>query len=238
MEGIYLVPIPYETFVPAAKKALQRLPAGWRDFKSEDKGGYTIFKLNDIELGNYGTVELYKVGNLTELLARVTQFSRRSTGEGPDVLEAIPDELYHRRRSHFATVIQAMFYKLHGDLILRRYLQAEGNTAALVFLAKWAGEESEADSGAVAEQTMRPKGSAGDILPAELKIGGKYGTCRDLTIDEVRVIVAECRAFQEGGGKVPTFYEQLNIRPGEPRSFELETLYGWLYDPKFRPADT
>jgi hypothetical protein len=78
---------------------------------------------------------------------------------------------------------------------------------------------------------------ADDIVPDELIAGGKYGTCRDLTIDEVRYIVAECCAFQEQGGKVTTFYEQLNITPGEPRSFELETLRGWLRDPKFAPPE-
>jgi len=93
------------------------------------------------------------------------------------------------------------------------------------------------DSSAMAEQTMPVKDSAGDIVPDELIIGGKYGTCRDLTVDAVRAIVARCLAFQERGGKVPGFYDQLNITPGEPESFELETLRGWLKDPKFAPQE-
>lgn len=90
------------------------------------------------------------------------------------------------------------------------------------------------------EKPLTPaQAGAGDILPTELEVGGKYGTCRDLTIDDVRAIVAKCRAFQESRGKVPDFYDQLNITPGEPRSFELETLRGWLKDSKFtRQEDT
>lgn len=88
-------------------------------------------------------------------------------------------------------------------------------------------------------QPLTPaQAGAGDILPTELEVGGKYGTCRDLTIDDVRAIVAKLRAFQKQGGKVTTFYEQLNITPGEPRYFELETLRGWRKDPKFAAKDT
>lgn len=78
-------------------------------------------------------------------------------------------------------------------------------------------------------------GSAGDILPDELETGGKYGTCRDLTTRDVKAIVARFYNFKANGGKLPEFYRQLNITPGEPRSFELETLRGWVKDPRFIP---
>ena len=79
---------------------------------------------------------------------------------------------------------------------------------------------------------------AGDILPFRFEIGGKFGTCRDLTANDVQAIVDRCRAFMDDGGKVPDFYDQLNIVPGEPRSFTLDTLRGWLKDPRFAPKDS
>jgi hypothetical protein len=68
--------------------------------------------------------------------------------------------------------------------------------------------------------------------------GGPYGTCRDMTIDEVRSIVKRCRTFTQRGGKVPEFYRRQNVVQGAPKSYELETLRGWLKNPKFSPEDT
>ena len=74
----------------------------------------------------------------------------------------------------------------------------------------------------------------------EEPVGGKYGTFRDLTIDDVKDIVERCRDFQAQGGKVPEFYRRQNLSPyqEEPRSYALETLRGWLKDPRFAPKDT
>lgn len=79
-----------------------------------------------------------------------------------------------------------------------------------------------------------------DLPPMEDPTGGKYGSCRDLTIDDVRDIVKRCRAFQARGGKIVEFYRRKSqsFSPGEPRSYELETLRSWLNNPKFAPEDT
>jgi hypothetical protein len=69
---------------------------------------------------------------------------------------------------------------------------------------------------------------------SEKIVVGHYGTCRDLSYEDVKQIVKRCRDYQERGGTVPSFYEMQNISPGEPGSYELETLRSWLYDPKFR----
>jgi hypothetical protein len=94
--------------------------------------------------------------------------------------------------------------------------------------------------GEVDDESQRTEDAERDtILSNEADpAGGKYGTCRDLTIDEVRAIVARCRAFQEKGGNVPEFHRRQKIVPGAPRSYELETLRGWLKDPKFRHKAT
>jgi hypothetical protein len=68
--------------------------------------------------------------------------------------------------------------------------------------------------------------------------GGLYGTCRDMTIGEVRNIVKRCKEFKERGGNIPEFYRREDITPGGPKSYELETLRSWLKNPKFRPKDT
>jgi len=77
-----------------------------------------------------------------------------------------------------------------------------------------------------------------DPSPTECPIGGKYGTCRDLTIDDMRTIVARCLDFKARGGSVPEFYRRQNISFNEPRSYALETLRGWLKNPRFAPRDT
>jgi len=79
--------------------------------------------------------------------------------------------------------------------------------------------------------------NAGDILPIRLEIGGKFGTHRDLTANDVQAIVDRCRYFMRAGGKVPDFYDQLAIVPDWPRCFELETLRGWLKDTRFAERD-
>jgi hypothetical protein len=68
--------------------------------------------------------------------------------------------------------------------------------------------------------------------------GGLYGTCRDMTIGEVREIVRRCEKFKERGGQIPEFYRREDITPGGPKSYELETLRSWLKNPKFKPRDT
>ncbi len=79
-----------------------------------------------------------------------------------------------------------------------------------------------------------PKESAqAEVCGGEEVTGGKYGTCRDLSFDDVKTIVVRCKAFQKRGGKVPEFYRHENITSNEPRSYELETLKGWLKDPRF-----
>ena len=67
--------------------------------------------------------------------------------------------------------------------------------------------------------------------------GGKYGTNRDMTIDEVRKIVNNCRSYMNQGGNAPEFYRQYCKNSG-PKSFALETLRSWLKKPKFSSEDT
>jgi hypothetical protein len=75
----------------------------------------------------------------------------------------------------------------------------------------------------------------GEVVPTETQIGGGlFGTCRDLTFDDVCAIVHQCREYKQKDGKVTEFFRRRDIVPGEPRSFELETLRGWLKDPRFR----
>jgi hypothetical protein len=105
-------------------------------------------------------------------------------------------------------------------------------------------------SGLLPESRPKPAGDDAARKPGQSKspeilsesiedpTGGKYGTCRDLTIDDVRDIVRRCRAFQEIGGKVPEFYRREDINPGEPRSYELETLRSWLKKTNFSPKHT
>jgi len=101
------------------------------------------------------------------------------------------------------------------------------------------GDKSDpADKPKETEPTPPNENTAADPSLVECPIGGRYGTCRDLTIDDVRNIVARCFEFKSRGGMVPEFYRLQNIVPGEPRSYALETLRCWLKNPKFAPRDT
>ena len=98
-------------------------------------------------------------------------------------------------------------------------------------LTRWGWLATPEDAApAEAEETVSPPASVGE---GGAIIGGKYGTNRDLSFEDVKAIFARCKAFQGRGGKVPSFYDMQNITPGEPRSYELETLKGWLKKPKF-----
>lgn len=80
-------------------------------------------------------------------------------------------------------------------------------------------------------EEVRTRHAADEPAPAPW---GPWGTCRDLTFEDVKAIVANCRTFAARGGKVTQFYAQQDITPGEPRSYELGTLRTWLKDPRFR----
>lgn len=64
--------------------------------------------------------------------------------------------------------------------------------------------------------------------------GGLYGSDRDLTIDQVRDIVRRCREYTARGGKVTEFYRHEGMTDTERGYYSLETLRGWLKDPRFR----
>ena len=80
--------------------------------------------------------------------------------------------------------------------------------------------------------------SESDTLPPELKpIGAKYGSNRDLTIAQVKVLVSQCRKFMDVGGTVREFYDLKRIDDRATGYFSLETFRKWLKNPKFTPED-
>lgn len=138
--------------------------------------------------------------------------------------EAEREKVHRRRVQHQRTLWWELTNRLQADPILIR---------------TWGGYSLPRPARRIeAKPQTSTEDAASDILPDELHPGGKYGTNRDLTFEDVKAIVTRCRAFQERGGKVPDFYDQLNLDPFGPRYFELETLRGWLKDPKFAPEDT
>jgi len=64
--------------------------------------------------------------------------------------------------------------------------------------------------------------------------GGSYGAERDLTFDDVCDIVRRCRAFTDRGGKVTEFYRREALVMAERGFYALETLRGWLKNPRFK----
>lgn len=95
-------------------------------------------------------------------------------------------------------------------------------------IAELEGKLSKADA---------PVGDAGDAREANTQevIGERYGTRRDLSLEDVKSIVARCKAFQERGGRITEFYRQQGFddTQDEPKSYREVTLRKWLYDPKF-----
>lgn len=62
----------------------------------------------------------------------------------------------------------------------------------------------------------------------------KYGTDRNLTTNDVRGYVRQCRAFQASGGTVESYY---NNKFMTNPLFSLDTLRSWLKNPKFAPKE-
>lgn len=117
---------------------------------------------------------------------------------------------------------------------------AIGNTFFRNWLLSLSDQEWSTASAVSAEATLRlydenrashPE-SAEPTLSSEDVTGQRYGTDRDLTIDDVRTIVARCLVFKRQGGKVTEFYRRENTD-----SYTLETLRSWLKDKRFRSPD-
>ena len=97
--------------------------------------------------------------------------------------------------------------------------------------------ENHPHESAPAPSAGRGEEESGAVDPAEEKPplqGGRYGTNRDLTFEDVARIVKRCRAWQKRGGKVPDFYRSRDITPGGAGFYELSTLRSWLYSEKFK----
>jgi hypothetical protein len=74
-------------------------------------------------------------------------------------------------------------------------------------------------------------GNAIDTLE-EMAVGNRYGTEREMSIEDVCLVVQKALAYKEQGGTIPEFYRRWSFSTG---TFALETLRGWLKNPKFNP---
>ena len=73
-----------------------------------------------------------------------------------------------------------------------------------------------------------------ELLEQRLKKNrGRFGTYRSLNEAEVRRIVKRCREFMKSGGTAVEFHDQFVHDPSHPPYFALETLRGWMNDPRF-----
>lgn len=57
----------------------------------------------------------------------------------------------------------------------------------------------------------------------------RYGTFRDLTTNDVRKIVKQCRAFMDSGGTIASYHLYY-----AKNKYSLDTLRKWLNNPKFK----
>lgn len=64
---------------------------------------------------------------------------------------------------------------------------------------------------------------------------GKFGTYRDMSLDEVKKLVRACITYQKRGGSIRTFYEN-SLPESLQKKFAFETLKSWVKNKKFRPA--
>jgi hypothetical protein len=62
----------------------------------------------------------------------------------------------------------------------------------------------------------------------------KYGSDGDLTGNEVKEIVKRCRVYQERGGPIRMFYDDV-LQNRYPNKFSFETLRSWLKNKEFQP---
>jgi len=90
------------------------------------------------------------------------------------------------------------------------------------------GEESHDDAVKTATAIRNtPNPDADDVVP-------KYGTYRNLTTNDVRKLVKDCRAFMDEGGTIASFYEsKVKIETCSINTFRI-----WMKNPKFRDSET
>ena len=62
----------------------------------------------------------------------------------------------------------------------------------------------------------------------------RYGRPRVYTLAEVKDIVAKCKNFQQRGGTIEAFYNDV-LLPSTRDNFLLDTLRSWVKDKKFKP---
>lgn len=63
----------------------------------------------------------------------------------------------------------------------------------------------------------------------------RWGTCHDLSTNDVRRIVQRCMDFQKAHGSVREFHDlQPDHRSKESHSYSLGLLRQWLYDERFK----
>ena len=65
---------------------------------------------------------------------------------------------------------------------------------------------------------------------------GKYGTNRNLSVSDVKLLVQKCIEYQARGGTIKAFYMTL-LSEATQNSFTLETFKSWVKNKKFRPAE-
>ncbi len=256
--SVIIVPVPFDILDASTQECLVGYAPGFVDYEREVRGVRIIYYLTQYELGDLGEMHIRKISEKKTVLdlnhvpnpteeETLKYYSSLANHEWSKEAERLlkrkqamyldPDthipilreddkklpkqdridkilkiksnlrkygkELHSKKQELRGKVIQAYFNRLSNDVI---FMLSEKN-----------------------EEVISADYEVQELDPS----GGKYGTCRDLTIDDVRAIVNNCRRFQNKGGKVTEFYRLQNIYYGGARSYELETLRGWLKKLKF-----
>lgn len=105
------IPIPIDVFDALISRYLPGRIRGWVDFDREEETPVRIkYKLHQSELGEIGTIELFKTGNNES--AMFASLPPLSSGS---------DDLRRRRKEHNSRVIQALFSLLAQDSTWQKY---------------------------------------------------------------------------------------------------------------------
>jgi hypothetical protein len=245
---LFELPIPFDVLIGATEECLHGYAGkDWVNFeKIHETPGSTTYQLSHYELVNLGKLTIRKLRNdLSEVYfsgppsaasqrRKPTQEERAEIESAPNKDEMVKsilavnkkikkdsNDLYKRRKDHLGDVITAYLDRLSRE--------------------NFRPEEQFNIGGTPENKEEKEKVLITDIFDIDQDLditGGKYGTYRDLTFDDVMDIVNRCRNFQARGGKVPEFHRKLELDPAGSGYFELETLRKYLRNPKFAPKDT
>lgn len=204
--------------------------------------GYTIAQRYDLVGSGWHFTILDEGEELGRITAEPTESYPRYfstsmpqlTGLGkrpmPKKNEGISMEPVHPTAARFGDLVEAIHERLIAEIDFAERLG--GRTAETVTTNSIPTISSTNVTESVNGRALSKAQAESDVMP----VGGRYGTNRDMSLEDVQQVLRACLSYRKQGGKVTEFHRRWHFNSG---TFELGTLRDWLKNQKkYLPLDT